>query len=361
MTAKLLDIIVGTRPNFVKAAPLLRRLSQPDVSAHVTPRLIHTGQHYDAAMNATFFTQLGLPDPDIHFHAGRSGATVAEQTGIILRRYEAVLADAKCDACLVFGDVTSSLAAALSAKRARVPVIHYEAGVRSGETFMQEEINRLAIDAISDWFLTTSRFAVETLRASGVQKDKIFQVGNLMADCLIDHEDQLTLPTDVGLPASDFALATVHRPENVDDPTRLQSLVHAVASVGLPIIFPAHPRTAQRLQGLEIPAEIKLIEAQPYLSFVGLMKASRLLVTDSGGAAEEATVLGTPCVTLRDAYEAKETLTHGTNHLAGTDPQTIRAVCQTALAKGRQPRRPDGWDGNSAQRIVDLLPRLLGS
>ena len=362
MGIDFIDIIVGTRPNFVKASPLLNELKARRTEFERPPfRLIHTGQHYDDALNGVFFKELCLPEPFVNFQAGRGGKTVAEQSATIMTCYERLLRDGGMpSACLVFGDVTSSLSAGLTAKRSRVPLIHYEAGIRSGDPFMQEEINRLAIDAISDWYLTVSEHAVETLRQSGANPDRIKQVGNLMADCLLKNLDRLggaDLLGQLDLLETEFALVTLHRPENVDNIDKLRGLLDAIASLELPIVFPVHPRTQHSMRSLRLPETIHQVPPQSYLSFCGLMRAAKLLITDSGGAVEEATVLGTPCLTMRDAHEAKETLDLGTNFLVGSNPEKLKQQALAALKQKCPSKLPQGYDGNAAARIVDFLQR----
>jgi UDP-N-acetylglucosamine 2-epimerase (non-hydrolysing) len=360
----LVDIIAGARPNFMKIAPIIRAFEAAG-DDRLRYRLIHTGQHYDKEMSGSFFAQLGIPEPHVNLEVG--SGTQAEQAGAIMIRYEKVLRDGKSDACLVVGDVTSTMACAIAAQKMCVPVAHVEGGIRSGDWTMPEEINRLATDAITNWFFTTSEFANENLRRSGVSDDRIFFVGNTMIDTLLANLERIERPAlweQQGLKASGYVVATLHRPANVDQAPSLQLMLDAIASAcrGLPVVLPVHPRTAKTLASVNVPASIKLVEPQPYLAFVYLMKHSRAVITDSGGVTEETTVMGIPCLTLRNTTERPETISVGTNVLVGTDPARLRPALDP-LFDGTWKRGsiPEKWDGRAGERIVGHLRQLLTS
>ncbi|RQP21610.1 non-hydrolyzing UDP-N-acetylglucosamine 2-epimerase [Piscinibacter terrae] len=367
MTQRRIDIIAGARPNFMKIAPILKAMSQRrEQGGHLGWRLIHTGQHYDPRMSGEFFSQLGIPEPDVNLEVG--SGTQAEQTAAIMTRYERLLMDSRSDACLVVGDVTSTMACTIVAQKLHVPVAHVEAGIRSGDWSMPEEINRLATDAITNWFFTTSEVANENLRRSGVGDERIFFVGNTMIDTLLSHLDKLRAPDfwdALRLEAGRYLVVTLHRPANVDNPQGFARLLTAVgeAARDLTVVFPVHPRTAKTIRGLpQVPANIRLVDPQPYLEFNHLVRHARAVITDSGGVTEETTVLGVPCLTLRDTTERPETVTMGTNELIGTDPAALRPAMDRLFAgQWKKGSTPPKWDGRTGERIVAELERLLAA
>ena len=326
-------------------------------------RLVHTGQHYDPRLSGAFFEQLGIPEPDVNLEVG--SGTQAEQTAAIMTRYERLLLDAPSKLCLVVGDVTSTMACAIAAQKLGIPVAHVEGGIRSGDWTMPEEINRMVTDSITNWFFTTSEFANANLRRAGVAEERICFVGNTMIDTLLAHLDRLQPPafwSDLGLQAGAYFVVTLHRPANVDDTGALARLLAAIGTGtrGLPVIFPVHPRTAKTLGDLAaLPANLHLVEPQPYLEFNYLVKHAKAVITDSGGITEETTVLGVPCLTLRDTTERPETVTLGTNELIGTDPAKLGPALDRLFAgQWKSGGLPPLWDGRTGERIVTALERL---
>lgn len=360
-----IDIIAGARPNFMKIAPIVRALeARRAVGGPLRFRLVHTGQHYDPRMSGDFFDQLGIPDPDVNLEVG-SGSQ-AEQTAAIMTRYERLLAESPPDLCLVVGDVNSTMACAIVARKAGVPVAHVEAGIRSGDWAMPEEINRVVTDAITNWFFTTSDAANANLRHAGLPADRIFFVGNTMIDTLLANMPNLRKPPlfdELGLKAGEYLVTTLHRPANVDQAEGFARLLEAIGSGarGMPVVFPAHPRTARTLRSLgRVPASFRLVDPQPYLEFIYLVRHAKAVITDSGGITEETTVMGIPCMTLRDSTERPETVEIGTNELIGTDPAALGPALER-LFDGRWKRGsvPEKWDGRTGERIVTLLETLL--
>lgn len=283
-----------------------------------------------------------------------------------MTRYERLLLDAPSQLCLVVGDVTSTMACAIAAQKLKIPVAHVEAGIRSGDWGMPEEINRLVTDAITNWFFTTSAVANDNLRAAGVGEERIFFVGNTMIDTLLANMPRLRPPTfwnDAGLQAGGYFVMTLHRPANVDDPTGFARLLAAVAEStrGLPVVFPVHPRTAKTLAAMPVrPPGLLVVEPQPYLEFNHLVKHAKAVITDSGGVTEETTVMGVPCVTLRDTTERPETVTVGTNELLGTDPAALKpALDRLFSGQWKKGSVPELWDGRTGERIAEILDRLL--
>lgn len=361
----LIDLIAGARPNFMKIAPIIRALeARRAAGGPLRYRLVHTGQHYDARLSGDFFTQLGIPEPDINLEAG-SGAQ-AEQTAAIMVRYERLLLEARADLCLVVGDVTSTMACAIAAQKLCVPVAHVEGGIRSGDWTMPEEINRLVTDAITDWFFTTSEAANANLRRAGVGNERIFFVGNTMIDTLLANLERLRPPPfwkELRLRPGGYFVVTLHRPANVDRSETFARMLDAIAAGtgGWPVIFPVHPRTAKTLRELaDLPASLHLVEPQPYLEFNYLVRHAKAVITDSGGITEETTVLGVPCLTLRDTTERPETVTVGTNELIGTNPADLApALARVMAGQWKKGAIPDRWDGQAAERIVAALEKLL--
>lgn len=364
---KLIDIIAGARPNFMKIAPIIRALeARMAADGPLRYRLVHTGQHYDARMSGDFFAQLGIPDPHISLDVG--SGTQAEQTGAIMTRYEALLLKEPSSLCLVVGDVTSTMACAIAAQKLCVPVAHVEAGIRSGDWTMPEEINRMVTDAITNWFFTTTEVASANLRQLGVSDERIFFVGNTMIDTLLLNLHRLQKPAffdELELQPGEYFVTTLHRPANVDKGDSFARLLAAVggAARGLPVVFPVHPRTAKTLRELsELPANLYLVDPQPYLEFNYLVKHAKAVITDSGGITEETTVMGVPCLTLRNTTERPETVTIGSNELVGTDPAALKpAVDKLFAGKWKRGGIPEKWDGNAGERIVKELERLLCS
>lgn len=362
---KYIDLIAGARPNFMKIAPIIEALKLAQArGSSLGYRLIHTGQHYDRAMSGEFFEQLGIPEPDINLEVG--SGTQAEQTAGIMVRYEKVLLERRSDLCLVVGDVNSTMACAIVARKLGVPVAHVEGGLRSGDWSMPEEINRVVTDSITNWFFTTSETANANLLRSGVDADRIFFVGNTMIDTLLKQTPRLHPPIfwdELHLRPGQYFVVTLHRPANVDGERHLLRLLHAIAdgAEGLPVVFPVHPRTAKNLRALEgqMPG-LFYVEPQGYLEFNYLVKHAKGVITDSGGITEETTVMGVPCLTLRDNTERPETVTIGTNELIGTDPANIGPAMKRLLSgQWKKGSIPEKWDGKAAERIVTVLERLL--
>ncbi|MGZ8405985.1 MAG: non-hydrolyzing UDP-N-acetylglucosamine 2-epimerase [Nitrospira sp.] len=362
---KRIDIIAGARPNFMKIAPIIDALKAAEKrGGPLRYRLIHTGQHYDRAMSGRFFEELGIPDPDINLEVG--SGTQAEQTAGIMVAYEKVLVKDKSDVCLVVGDVTSTMACSIAARKLGVPVAHVEGGIRSGDWTMPEEINRVVTDSITNWFFTTSETANEHLRRAGISDDCIFFVGNTMIDTLLKQMPRLRPPAcwdSLKLEPGKYFVITLHRPANVDGEQQLLRLLHAIAdgTRGLPVIFPVHPRTAKNLRdaGNTLPS-MHYVDPLGYLEFNYLVKHAKGVITDSGGITEETTVLGVPCLTLRDNTERPETITIGTNELIGTDSSKLPpALARLMAGQWKKGAIPPKWDGKAAERIVGQLERLL--
>jgi UDP-N-acetylglucosamine 2-epimerase (non-hydrolysing) len=362
---KLIDLIAGARPNFMKIAPIIEALQAAQKrGAPLEYRLVHTGQHYDRNMSGRFFEELGIPEPSVNLEVGSGSA--AEQTAAIMVRYEKVLLERRSDVCLVVGDVTSTMACAIVAQKLGVRVAHVEGGIRSGDWSMPEEINRMVTDAITNWFFTTSETANRLLRSNGIADDRIFHVGNTMIDTLLKHMSRLRPPAvwaEAGLQRQSYFVLTLHRPANVDDPSKLRAMVEAILSGtrGRPVVFPAHPRTARMLGQLALAApQLYVTEPLGYHEFNYLVKNAFAVVTDSGGVTEEATVLKVPCLTMRDNTERPETVDLGTNELVGTDPGRLVPHFERLFSgKWKTGTTPPLWDGKTGDRIVAHLDVLL--
>ena len=367
MKTVLVDIIAGARPNFMKIAPIIHAIeARKAQGGPVRFRLVHTGQHYDEKMSGDFFKQLGIPAPDVNLEVG--SGTAAEQTAGIMIGYEKLLTERKPDLCLVVGDVTSTMACAIAAQKLWVKVAHVEAGIRSGDWSMPEEINRLVTDSITNMFFTTSEVANETLRRSGVSESAIHFVGNTMIDTLLSNMDRLRPPpfwADHGLEAGKYFVMTLHRPANVDSGNTFQRMLDAISvgTRGEKVVFPVHPRTAKTIRdGAKVPANILLVDPQPYLEFNYMVKHAKAVITDSGGITEETTVMGVPCMTLRSSTERPETVTLGTNELLGIDPAALGPALNRLFAgEWKHGSVPPLWDGHTSERIVEILERVLAA
>jgi UDP-N-acetylglucosamine 2-epimerase (non-hydrolysing) len=360
---KILNI-VGARPNFMKIAPIQREMRRR--KNEFQPAIVHTGQHYDQAMSDSFFTDLGMPQPDFHLEVGSHSHAV--QTARIMTAFEPVVLAEKPDWVLVVGDVNSTIACALVCSKLGVRVAHVEAGLRSHDRTMPEEINRILTDAISDLLLTTSQDASENLLKEGAAADKIKFVGNVMIDSLfysLKLAENSTVQEDLDLTGKDYAVLTLHRPSNVDEKTIFEGLLDALVSVSetIPIVFPVHPRTRARITEFGFAeiikrSQIRLIEPLGYLDFLRLYSGARIVLTDSGGIQEETTALSIPCLTLRENTERPITITHGTNRLVGTNSQRIRQAAFEILENqpdSTDKKIPPLWDGRAAERICDCL------
>lgn len=350
--------VVGARPNFMKAAPLLRVLR----SRGIGQVLVHTGQHYSANMSEVFFTQLAIPAPDVNLEVG-SGSH-ASQTAEVMVRLEPVVLDLKPDIVLVYGDVNSTVAAALVCSKIGVPVGHVEAGLRSFDRTMPEEINRLITDQISDLLFTPSADADVNLQREGISADKIHRVGNIMIDSLVQLLPASRQCAKNGFPER-YALVTLHRPSNVDDDQALRNILEALLEINeeLPIVFPVHPRTRKRIAdfGIDVSA-LHLMDPTPYIEFLALQSRATVVVTDSGGIQEETTFLQIPCLTLRDNTERPITITVGTNVLVGNDNRKLRQEMTKILeGKAKKGTVPPLWDGHAAERIADVLQCQSGN
>ena len=355
-----LTCVVGARPNFMKMAPILESARH----AGLTTRLVHTGQHYDERMSALFFDELGMPVPDVFLGVG--SGTHGAQTGRTMIAFDSTLDDVPTDLVVVVGDVNSTLACALVAAKRGVPIAHVEAGLRSGDLTMPEEINRILTDRISDFLFTTERTAADNLRAEGLPQANIHFVGNVMIDTLVRYRARARathLPVKLGLPPGAYAVCTLHRPSNVDTFAAAANTVAAVEMLArrLPVAFPLHPRSRAKLAefgllGRLTSCHVQLLEPLGYLEFLALMSEAFLVLTDSGGIQEETTALGVPCLTFRNTTERPITVTEGTNHVVGLDPETVaRHVEELLRGESKQWRIPELWDGRAAERIVGVL------
>jgi UDP-N-acetylglucosamine 2-epimerase (non-hydrolysing) len=355
--------VVGARPNFMKVAPIVEAMKRRE--REFTPLVVHTGQHYDSAMSDAFFRDLDLPQPDVHLGVGSTSH--AAQTAAIMERFEPVVLREKPDWVLVVGDVNSTLACALVCVKLGVKVAHVEAGLRSRDRTMPEEINRLLTDQIADLLFTPSADADENLRAEGIPPERIRLVGNIMIDSLLKYlplASKSRIKEDLRVAGEDYAVLTLHRPSNVDEPNTFGRILDALEEIGdrLPIVFPVHPRTLKMIDELRLTERVskatglRLTDPLGYLDFLSLYSGARLVLTDSGGIQEETTVLGIPCLTLRENTERPITVTMGTNTIVGTDPEKIIAAACTALNEtSKKAASIPLWDGHTTERIVDAL------
>ncbi|AMV39247.1 non-hydrolyzing UDP-N-acetylglucosamine 2-epimerase [Planctomyces sp. SH-PL62] len=355
-------LVAGARPNFIKIAPLMKELRGRDA---FDVRLVHTGQHYDERMSRLFFEELEIPRPDVDLGVG--SASHAVQTAEVMKRFEPILQSETPDAVVVVGDVNSTLACTLTAAKMNIPVAHVEAGLRSFDRTMPEEINRILTDAISTWLFVSERSGLENLRRDGIPEERIHFVGNVMIDTLEQHRatsERSKILQGLELQGSDYAVLTLHRPASVDDPTVLSGLMAAVGRISkeLPVVFPVHPRTAAILRGggphgtAGSGDGLRLVDPLGYLDFLKLLSNARFVMTDSGGIQEETTVLGVPCLTLRTSTERPATISEGTNQLVGLDPDHIVATAMDVFRRPKSPRKiPEFWDGRASRRIADIL------
>ncbi|MFE9257686.1 non-hydrolyzing UDP-N-acetylglucosamine 2-epimerase [Streptomyces sp. NPDC006879] len=346
--------VAGARPNYMKIKPVMDALERRGAEV----LLVHTGQHYDESMNDVFFRDLGIRSPDRYLGAG--SGTHAEQTGRVMAAFEPLVEEVAPDAVVVVGDINSTLACALVTAKAGPLLAHVEAGLRSRDWSMPEEVNRVATDRVSDYLLAPSPDAAANLRAEGYREDQIHVVGNVMIDTLfanLDRARQCEVLQRYQLTRGGYGLVTLHRPANVDDPAALTGLLKALGEIAerCPLLLPVHPRAAARLAELGVPGGIKLVPAAGYLDFIALQDSARLVLTDSGGVQEETTALGVPCVTLRENTERPITVEQGTNVLAGTDPQRILETVNRVLDQPPAPRCPELWDGRASERIAQVL------
>jgi UDP-N-acetylglucosamine 2-epimerase (non-hydrolysing) len=360
----LITIVAGARPNFIKIGPIIKAIKEEQVrNNNVSYRLVHTGQHYDRNMSGDFFDDLEIPDPDVNLGAG--GGTQSEQTAAIMIRFERDLMENVPDVVLVVGDVTSTMACTIVSKKLCIPVVHVEAGIRSGDMTMPEEINRVITDSVCDHFFTTSESAGKNLQEAGVKENRIHFVGNTMIDTLYQNMLRLKEPEvwrEYGLTNKKYFLITLHRPSNVDSADNLKMILDVILDNNddLPVVFPVHPRTKKILDSLEFDRG-KLIATAPmrYLEFVFLIKNATAVITDSGGITEETTVLKVPCLTVRNSTERPETITVGTNELVGTNPQNlVPYLRKIRQGEWKGSSIPALWDGNAASRILAKMLQL---
>ena len=392
----LVTLIAGARPNFMKIAPIIRAIKAAEAAGKdMHYRLVHTGQHYDKNMSDTFFEELGIPQPDVNLGCG--GGTQAEQTAHIMVAFEQYLMANPCDLVLVVGDVTSTMACSIVAKKLNTKVCHVEAGIRSWDLTMPEEINRMVTDSLADYMFTTTDIAdTNLLRQGAVYAEewqpeqvalghdrcpqRVWRVGNVMIDTLLKNMPRFRKPAvydELGLQEGKYVVMTMHRPANVDEETHLRALMEQIITNvhGEPIVFPIHPRTAKIFYGLwgtatdsveenraalhKVFPNLYIVDPMGYLEFNYLVQHSRAVVTDSGGITEETTVMGVPCITLRDNTERPETCTVGTNELIGTNPAAVKPALDRLYAgEWKKGAIPELWDGHAAERIVEILANL---
>ncbi len=360
------DIIAGARPNFMKIGPIVHAIhkhNEVNTTNKIAYRLIHTGQHYDKKMSDEFFEQLNIPQP--HINLGVGSGSAAWQTGNIMMKYEEAIKEWKPDLCLVVGDVTSTMACSITAKKEWVKVAHVEGGIRSGDEKMPEEINRMVTDSITDYFFTTSKVANVNLKYLGHSDEKIFYVGNTMIDSLLGNLNRLQKPSlfdKNSLGTNPYLVMTLHRPSNVDAMQSLSTLLENINDNlgGRKVIFPMHPRTKKMYDQLGMDyGNLIITGPMSYLEFIYLIKYSSGVITDSGGITEETTVLGIPCMTLRDSTERPETVTEGTNEIVGTDPKNITPYLQKLVSgEWKKGSIPELWDGKTSDRIVKIISEL---
>ena len=356
-----ITIVAGARPNFIKIAPIIKAIEKKqNEGAPVSFRLVHTGQHYDKNLSDTFFEELNIPKPNSNLEV-KSGSQ-AEQTGAIMVAFEKELQQNPCDLVLVVGDVNSTMACAIVAKKQNIKVAHVEAGIRSGDMTMPEEINRIVTDSITDYFFTTSETASENLLKYGVEPSNIHFVGNVMIDTLYQNLDRIFAPVfwnEFGLETDNYIILTLHRPSNVDEEKSLINLLQGIDTMAgdKKVVFPIHPRTKAILGETNLELKnILFVEPQGYLNFMYLIKNSFAVITDSGGISEETTVLGIPCFTMRNNTERPETEIIGTNTLVGTSVENLEKIFGEFLLAGRRKAGiPDLWDGKASERIIDIL------
>ncbi|WJJ97103.1 non-hydrolyzing UDP-N-acetylglucosamine 2-epimerase [Algibacter luteus] len=359
-----ITIVAGARPNFMKIAPIIEAIqNKKEEGFNLNYRLVHTGQHYDKNLSGTFFEELNIPLPDSNLDV-KSG-TQAEQTAAIMIGFEEELKQNPCDLVMVVGDVTSTMACTIVAKKAHVKVAHVEAGIRSGDMRMPEEINRIVTDSLTDYFFTTSNYANENLVRLGVSKSNIFFVGNVMIDTLLKNEKRLQKPElweQLNLSSKKYLVMTLHRPSNVDEEKQLKTLITQIVTLGeaYPIIFPVHPRTQKLLSNFNLNFKnLHYVNPLGYLEFNYLVKQAFAVITDSGGITEETTVMNVPCMTLRDNTERPETCDIGTNILVGNDPEKIEKAFKILFSgTWKQGEIPELWDGHAATRIVHHLATM---
>lgn len=392
----LVTLIAGARPNFMKIAPIIRAIKAAEAAGKdMHYRLVHTGQHYDKNMSDTFFEELGIPQPDMNLGCG--GGTQAEQTAHIMVAFEQYLMANPCDLVLVVGDVTSTMACSIVAKKLNTKVCHVEAGIRSWDLTMPEEINRMVTDSLADYMFTTTDIADRNLLRQGAVyaeewqpeqvalghdrcPQRVWRVGNVMIDTLLKNMPRFRKPAvydELGLQEGKYVVMTMHRPANVDEETHLRALMEQIITNvhGEPIVFPIHPRTAKIFYGLwgtatdsveenraalhKVFPNLYIVDPMGYLEFNYLVQHSRAVVTDSGGITEETTVMGVPCITLRDNTERPETCTVGTNELIGTNPAAVKPALEKLYAgEWKKGEIPELWDGHAAERIVEILANL---
>lgn len=356
-----ITIVAGARPNFIKIAPIIKAIEKKqNEGIDITYRLVHTGQHYDKNLSDTFFEELNIPHPNANLEV-KSG-TQAEQTGAIMVAFEKELQQHPCDLVLVVGDVNSTMACAIVAKKSHIKVTHVEAGIRSGDMSMPEEINRIVTDSITDYFFTTSTTASENLLKYGANPNDIHFVGNVMIDTLTQNLNRISAPVfwdEFGLTTGNYIVLTLHRPANVDEAQSLLTLLQGIDALAgeKKIIFPVHPRTKAILGDRSLALKNTLmVEPQGYLNFMFLVKNSFAVITDSGGISEETTVLGVPCFTMRNNTERPETQTIGTNTLVGTSIENLKKLFGDFLMNGPKPAGiPELWDGKASERIIEIL------